>query len=96
MKTTVYGVRWLRVLVAGIATHLLNVMLVVALVIVASLLAVGTGSGIQSEVPIDRLAERVATWGVPVLTVLAAARGNRPPPCSTVRWSGFSSRSSSA
>lgn len=73
MKSTLYGIRWARVLLTVIATHLLNVVLVVMLVIVASFLAAGTGSDSPGEVPTGRLAESFATWGIPVLTILAAA-----------------------
>lgn len=82
MKTTLYGIQWTRVLLAGIATHLLNVMLIVALAMVTAFLASGTQGETPGEIPIDRLAEQAATWGVPLLTVLAAAwavRGAKPP-----------------
>ena len=73
MARLLSNVNWVRVLLAGIATHLLNVLLGVALVIAASLLTTGTGSQVLNEAPIDQLAERVTTWGIPILTVLAAA-----------------------
>jgi LytS/YehU family sensor histidine kinase len=73
MKATLYGVWWVRVLLAAIATHLLNIVLIVALTVFTAFLASAVPGDFQGEIPVDRLAEQAATWGVPFLTVLAAA-----------------------
>ena len=69
MKATLYGVWWVRVLLAAIATHLLNIVLIVVLTLFTAFLA----SAVPSDFAIDRLAEQAATWGVPLPTILAAA-----------------------
>jgi hypothetical protein len=65
-------VRWGRVLVAGSATHVANVVVAVLLIFVYALLAAGTQSG-PSGGAIDPLARQIATWPVPILTLFAAA-----------------------
>jgi hypothetical protein len=64
-------VRWGRVLLAGFVTHVANVVVAVLLIVVYTLLAVGSqrepGEGLT-----DPLASQVATWPVPILTLLAA------------------------
>lgn len=77
---TLSNVRWVRVLLAGVATHVANVALSVVLIVAYSLLTIGPG-GPHEGGSVDRFAVWVSTWPLPVLTLLAAtwaARGARP------------------
>jgi hypothetical protein len=65
-------VRWGRVVVAGLATHVANVVVPVLLIVIYTLLAVGPQREPSGGVT-DSLASQVATWPVPVLTLFAAA-----------------------
>ena len=58
-------------MLAGLATHVANVVVAVLLIVVYTLLAVGTQRG-ASEGITDPLASQVATWPVPILTLFAA------------------------
>jgi hypothetical protein len=65
-------VRWGRVLLAGVATHIANVVVAVLLIVVYTLLAVGPQREPSGGFT-DPLASQVATWPVPFLTLFAAA-----------------------
>jgi hypothetical protein len=65
-------VRWDRVLLAGVATHVANVVVAVLLIVVYTLLAVGPQREPSGGIT-DPLASQVATWPVPILTLFAAA-----------------------
>jgi hypothetical protein len=65
-------VRWGRVLVAGMVTHVANVVVAVPLVVVYTLVAVGPQREPSGGIT-DSLASQVATWPVPILTLSAAA-----------------------
>jgi hypothetical protein len=65
-------VRWVRVLVAGLATHVANVVVAVLLIVAYTLLAVGPQREPSGGIT-DPLASQVATWPVPILTLFAAA-----------------------
>jgi hypothetical protein len=65
-------VRWGRVLVAGLATHVANVVVAVLLIVIYTLLAVGPQREPSGGIT-DPLASQVATWPVPILTIFAAA-----------------------
>jgi hypothetical protein len=65
-------VRWDRVLLAGVATHVANVVVAVLLIVVYTLLAVGPQREPNGGIT-DPLASQVATWPVPILTLFAAA-----------------------
>jgi hypothetical protein len=69
-------VRWGRVLVAGLATHVANVVVAVLLIVIYTLLAVGPQREPSGGIT-DSLASQVATWPVPILTLFAAAWGVR-------------------
>jgi hypothetical protein len=69
-------VRWDRVLLAGVATHVANVVVAVLLIVVYTLLAVGPQREPSGGIT-DPLASQVATWPVPILTLFAAARAAR-------------------
>jgi hypothetical protein len=65
-------IRWGRVLLASLATHIANVVVAVLLIVVYTLLAVGFQRELSGGIT-DPLASQVATWPVPILTVFAAA-----------------------
>jgi hypothetical protein len=65
-------VRWGRVLLAGLVTHVANVVVAVLLIVVYTLLAVGPQREPSGGMT-DPLASQVATWPVPILTLFAAA-----------------------
>jgi hypothetical protein len=69
-------VRWDRVLLASVATHVANVVVAVLLIVVYTLLAVGPQREPSGGIT-DPLASQVATWPVPILTLFAAARAAR-------------------
>jgi len=74
-------VKWVRVLLAGVATHVINVVLSVVLIVAYSLLTIGPG-GPPDGGSVDRFAGWVSTWTMPLVTLLSAtwaARGARPP-----------------
>jgi hypothetical protein len=80
MAKLLSDVRWLRVLVAVVATHAANVVLSVVLVVAYSLLAIGP-QGDPDGGSVERFASLFSTWPIPVLTLVAAiwaARGTRP------------------
>ena len=73
-------VMWVRVLLAGVATHVVNIVLSVVLIVAYALLAIGPGSPPDGD-SVDRFAGWVSTWTIPLLTLLSAtwaARGARP------------------
>lgn len=72
MTVLLSRVRWGRVLLAGLATHVASVVVAMLLVVVYTFLAVGP-QGEPSAGIIDPLASQVATWPLPILTFLAAA-----------------------
>ena len=77
---TLSNVRWVRVLLAGVATHVANVALSVVLIVAYSLLTIGPGGPPEGD-SVDRFAGWVSTWTLPMLTLLAAtwaARGAQP------------------
>ena len=57
--------RWLRVLLAGVAVHVVGVVVSVALIAAYSVVTAGG--------PVDRFAGPLSTWILPVLTLPAAA-----------------------
>jgi hypothetical protein len=65
-------VRWGRVLLASLVTHVANVVVAVLLIVVYTLLAVGPQREPSGGIT-DPLASQVATWPVPILTLFAAA-----------------------
>jgi hypothetical protein len=88
MATLLSDVRWLRVLLAVVATHVVNVVLSVVLIVAYSLLAIGPG-GPPDGGSVDRFAGWVSTWTLPVLTLLFATwatRGAR----AAAAWYGLS------
>jgi hypothetical protein len=66
------NVKWGRVVRASVATHLANVVLTVVVVFVSTSLAVGL-QGTPDQGSIDGRSAQIGTWGVPVLTLFAAA-----------------------
>ena len=64
MSTRPLGVRWLRVLLAGVAVHVVGVAVSVALIVAYSVVTAGAS--------VDRLAGPLSTWILPVLTLPAA------------------------
>jgi hypothetical protein len=73
-------VRWSRILLAGLVTHVANVVVAVLLIVIYTLLAVGPQREPSGGFT-DPLASQVATWPVPILTLFAAAwaaRGAEP------------------
>jgi hypothetical protein len=82
-------VKWVRVLLAGVATHVVNIVLSVVLIVAYSMLTIGPGSPPDGD-SVDRFAGWVSTWTMPLLTLLSAtwaARGARPP---AAAWYGLS------
>jgi hypothetical protein len=65
-------VRWGRILLAGLATHVANVVVAVLLIVVYTLLAVGPQREPSGGI-IDPLVSQVATWPVLILMFFAAA-----------------------
>ncbi len=65
MATRSLDVRWLRVLLAGVAVHVLGVVVSVALIVAYSVVTAGAS--------LDRFAGPLSTWILPVLTLPAAA-----------------------
>ena len=59
-------------MLASLVTHIANVVVAVLLIVVYTLLAVGFQSEPSGGIN-DPLASQVATWPVPILTLLAAA-----------------------
>ena len=64
MATISLDVRWLRVLLAGVAVHLVGVVVSVALIVAYSVVTAGAS--------VDRFAGPLSTWILPVLTLPAA------------------------
>jgi hypothetical protein len=82
-------VKWVRVLLAGVATHVVNVVVSVVLIVAYSLLAIGPGGPPDGD-SLNRFASWVSTWTLPLLTLLSAtwaARGARP---GAAAWYGLS------
>jgi hypothetical protein len=65
-------ISWGRVLLASVATHVANVVVAVMFIVVYTLLASGP-QGAPSQDSLDALSIQLATWPVPILTLLAAA-----------------------
>ena len=65
MATKPLDVRWLRVLLAGVAVHVMGIVVSVALIVAYSVVTAGTS--------VDRFAGPLSTWILPVLTLPAAA-----------------------
>ena len=63
-------------MIAGLATHVANVVVAVLLIVIYTLLAVGPQRE-PSGGTTDWLASQVATWPVPILTLFAAAWASR-------------------
>jgi len=72
MTNLLSKVRWDRVLLAGVATNVANVVVAVLLIVAYTLLAVGPQREPRGGIT-DPLASQVATWPVPILTLFAAA-----------------------
>ncbi len=64
MATRSLEVRWLRVLLAGVAVHVVGVVVSVALIVAYSVVTAGAS--------VDRFAGPLSTWILPVLTLPAA------------------------
>jgi hypothetical protein len=89
VTTLLSNVRWVRVLLAGVATHAVNVVVSVVLIVVYSLLTIGPG-GHPDTGSVNWFANLVSTWTLPLLTLLSAtwaARGARP---RAAAWYGLS------
>ena len=65
MATRSFDVRWLRVLLAGVAVHVVGVVVSVALIVAYSVVTAGAS--------VDSFAGPLSTWILPVLTLPAAA-----------------------
>ena len=65
MSTRSLDVRWLRVLLAGVAVHVVGVAVSVALIVAYSVVTAGAS--------VDSFAGPLSTWLLPVLTLPAAA-----------------------
>ena len=65
MATRSLDVRWLRVLLAGVAVHAVGVLVSVALIVAYSVVTAGAS--------VDSFAGPLSTWILPVLTLPAAA-----------------------
>ena len=65
MATRSFDVRWLRVLLAGVAVHVVGVVVSVALIVAYSVVTAGAS--------VDSFAGTLSTWILPVLTLPAAA-----------------------
>jgi hypothetical protein len=82
-------VKWVRVLLAGVATLVVNVVVSVVLIVAYSLLTIGSGGYMDTD-SVDWFANLVSTWTLPLLTLLSAtwaARGARP---KAAAWYGLS------
>jgi hypothetical protein len=80
VTTLLSNVRWVRVLLAGVATHVVNVVVPVVLIVGYSLLTIGP-AGHPDTGSVNWFANMVSTWTLPLLTLLSAiwvARGARP------------------
>jgi hypothetical protein len=89
VTTQLSDVKWVRVLLAGVATHVVNVVVSVVLIVAYSLLAIGPGGPPDGD-SVNRFASWVSTWTLPLLTLLSAtwaARGARP---GAAAWYGLS------
>ena len=89
MTTLLLDVKWVRVLLAGVATHVVNVVLSVVLIVAYSLLTISPAESADTD-SVDRFAGWVSTWTIPLLTLLSAtwaARAARPP---AAVWYGLS------
>ena len=64
MATRSLDARWLRVLLAGVAVHVVGVAVSVALIVAYSVVTAGAS--------VDRFAGPLSTWILPVLTLPAA------------------------
>ena len=64
MSTRSLAVRWLRVLLAGVAVHVVGVAVSVALIVAYSVVTAGAS--------VDSFAGPLSTWILPVLTLPAA------------------------
>ncbi len=64
MSTRSSAVRWLRVLLAGVAVHVVGVAVSVALIVAYSVVTAGAS--------VDRFGGPLSTWILPVLTLPAA------------------------
>jgi hypothetical protein len=64
MATKSLDVRWLRVLLAGVAVHVVGIAVSVALIVAYSVVTAGAS--------VDRFAGPLSTWILPVLTLPAA------------------------
>ena len=65
MATKPLDVMWLRVLLAGVAVHVMGIVVSVALIVAYSVATAGAS--------VDRFAGPLSTWILPVLTLPAAA-----------------------
>ena len=89
MTVPLSDVKWVRVLLAGVATHVVNVVLSVVLIVAYSLLTISPAESADTD-SVDRFAGWVSTWTIPLLTLLSAswaARAARPP---AAVWYGLS------
>jgi hypothetical protein len=89
VTTLLLDVKWVRVLLAGVATHVVNVVLSVVLIVAYSLLTISPGESADAD-SVDRFAGWVSTWTIPLLTLLSAtwaARAAQPP---AAVWYGLS------
>ena len=64
MRTMSLDVRWLRILLAGVAVHVVGVAVSVAFIVAYSVVTAGTS--------VDRFAGPLANWILPILTLPAA------------------------
>lgn len=67
MAALVSKVRWGRVVLAGIATHIVNIVVI----LVSTLVTVGLQAS-PDQGSIGERSAQIGTWGVPVLTIAAA------------------------
>jgi hypothetical protein len=89
VTTLLLDLKWVRVLLAGVATHVVNVVLSVVLIVAYSLLTISPAESAGTD-SVDRFAGWVSTWTIPLLTLLSAtwaARAARPP---AAVWYGLS------
>jgi hypothetical protein len=89
VTTLLLDLKWVRVLLAGVATHVVNVVLSVVLIVAYSLLTISPAESADTD-SVDRFAGWVSTWTIPLLTLLSAtwaARAARPP---AAVWYGLS------
>jgi hypothetical protein len=81
-------VRWVRIVLAGLVTHVANVIVAVLLVVLYTFLAAGPQREPSAGV-IDPLAGQVATWPLPILTFFAAAWAARRAESATAALHGL-------